>query len=536
MRPWLLLLPLLVAGTAGAAPEAGNLTYYTGEPPGTVFPHLHFLGQTIYVTAAPPAKLVLPRCASKKPLYGTADLGSAGRTPLMLLDESHGTGTGYDTVYVDANLNRDFTDEKPAPRSKTPGYVPGTPFWLPVPFAGRRVPYHAVLKKPAYTRSRSEKGPPRPAMAARGPGERYYLEAQGYYAGTLLFGHRLRRVALIDVDVNGRFNDLDMRAMFRSDRLLVDLNNNGQFDGARHEQIGYSDGDEVLFPGKRVFVDGQYWDLSVRPDGCAIHAVPTRAKLGLLKSDTPQVHLALADSGSILLTQTSDGQVRVPVGKYRIVVWAVRWPDGKGGMWRVYGGKWGGTIERREIKVMPTGAAWLKLGGASLVSEVYAFTGPRYPPPGSVLFGIVLHTPTCHVVNNLRPIRRSAAGGVQSAPVPGRPGAPGPGARGARGTPGPGRPPAPDTWSALFAGHPWPIAHIRIADERGASVADVRCNSRSDNSMWCGTWQVPPRLRGKKLKAITHFEGWPLNVKPKSCTFIVKSATPKAPKPRAPAR
>jgi hypothetical protein len=51
---------------------------------------------------------------SERPLYFRVVFGKEGRTSMLgVVDESKGTDTGYDTAYVDENMNNDFTDEQP---------------------------------------------------------------------------------------------------------------------------------------------------------------------------------------------------------------------------------------------------------------------------------------------------------------------------------------------------------------------------------------------------------------------------------------
>ena len=60
-----------------------------------------------------------PRFASSAPLFGRIDLdpnASGGKALVpyhFALDESKGTGTGYDTLYLDTNSNLDLTDDRP---------------------------------------------------------------------------------------------------------------------------------------------------------------------------------------------------------------------------------------------------------------------------------------------------------------------------------------------------------------------------------------------------------------------------------------
>lgn len=55
-----------------------------------------------------------PAYSSDKPLQAFVALDEAATKVLKLvLDESGGTGKGYDTIYADVNLNGDLTDDKP---------------------------------------------------------------------------------------------------------------------------------------------------------------------------------------------------------------------------------------------------------------------------------------------------------------------------------------------------------------------------------------------------------------------------------------
>ena len=67
-----------------------------------------------------------PQLKSKKPLYGTAHFGARPEDPSqmvvlgLLLDESGGTGTGYDRLYVDTDRDGDLNDEKVLKPMKDP--------------------------------------------------------------------------------------------------------------------------------------------------------------------------------------------------------------------------------------------------------------------------------------------------------------------------------------------------------------------------------------------------------------------------------
>ena len=53
-----------------------------------------------------------PEYKSARPLYSAVELGDAkDRFITLVVDESKGSGSGYDTLYVDANNNGDLTDD-----------------------------------------------------------------------------------------------------------------------------------------------------------------------------------------------------------------------------------------------------------------------------------------------------------------------------------------------------------------------------------------------------------------------------------------
>jgi len=68
----------------------------------------------------------LPQLKSRKPLYGTAHFGAQRENPSQmavlgfLLDESGGTGTGHDRLYLDTDRDGDLNDEKVLKPMKDP--------------------------------------------------------------------------------------------------------------------------------------------------------------------------------------------------------------------------------------------------------------------------------------------------------------------------------------------------------------------------------------------------------------------------------
>jgi hypothetical protein len=73
---------------------------------------------------------------SERPLYLRMVFGKEGGASMLgVVDESEGTGTGYNTAYVDENMNGDLTDEQPKKfqrNSRTRKWVPRFDFEGPL--------------------------------------------------------------------------------------------------------------------------------------------------------------------------------------------------------------------------------------------------------------------------------------------------------------------------------------------------------------------------------------------------------------------
>ncbi len=68
--------------------------------------------QTSYAVDLMREPLKEPRYGSERPLYFCVVFGKDGKNPMLgVVDESGGTGTGYDVAYVDENMNGDLTDD-----------------------------------------------------------------------------------------------------------------------------------------------------------------------------------------------------------------------------------------------------------------------------------------------------------------------------------------------------------------------------------------------------------------------------------------
>lgn len=336
----------LLAGTAFAA-ETVRLNYRFRAFHG---PPTYTMGQNLKAKEASIENLKKqPRYNSEKPLYLTATLGNGNDAAFtFVLDESQGTGKGYDVLYADCNNNEDLTDEKPVRARNFQGRKVFGPLSLLVEVNGRLTLYHAAVEVYDWQQ------PPT-----------YHLKSLGYYFGTARFGKKTYPVALVDANANGLFGNVfkGFEEDEGGDLLLVDVNDNGRFEQE------YPVPKETLYCGKWIVVDGRFYELKVHPDGSSFQIAPAKVKLVALRSDYPKFRLLLANDEGILPIESMNGKAKVPEGKYRVLMWSIELRDKKGKPWRVEGRSIGSETKPPEITVSERGGVPFKLN-APLVAKV----------------------------------------------------------------------------------------------------------------------------------------------------------------------
>ena len=262
-----------------------------------------FQGQRLESTPQPSEKLVRhPSYQSPHPLYFTATFGhgeDVQRT--LVLDESQGSGKGYDVLYVDADNDEDLREETPVKGNctKQPGFASGDFPEFSVVLSG----------DPPLTRNFA-------ASYSHSPDEpaRLILHPPLVYQGKVKIGDQERLLAVSDYNGNGLYNDwttLDPEST--GDLLVIDLNGNGKLETRYNDPLR-----EILPYGQYTFFEGQYYQLKVSPVGSSVTVVPCTAPMGQLKIPPGAQRITLASrEGSLTLAQLQPSQA-VPVGEYRL--------------------------------------------------------------------------------------------------------------------------------------------------------------------------------------------------------------------------
>ncbi|MCX6376131.1 MAG: hypothetical protein NTU88_08915, partial [Armatimonadetes bacterium] len=148
-----------------------------------------------------------------------------------------------------------------------------------------------------------------------GRGDNVYAELKTacYYEDRIELDGKTRRVALVDNNGNGRFDDVGP-SLYQSDWLLIDLNDDGRLDSYG---LLYK---EVFTTGKCLSLGGKCYDLKVAADGATFSLEETKVPMGRIKTGHKQpFRLILFGEGSRLSVKSTSGELTVPCGKYQFV-------------------------------------------------------------------------------------------------------------------------------------------------------------------------------------------------------------------------
>lgn len=339
---------------AGVAEGLVQLEYKFSENPQEEFGYVRSTyGQT---TNRPREKLVAePLYFSKRPLYAQVTLGTGeDNTYTIALDESRGTRSGYDTLYIDANNNNDLTDDpkvsaKPSEEGRR---IEFPVVQLEVGYGDERRPYHVQPFVYAYG-----------SIDVR-------LYPAGYCEGELAFNDGPRKVMLFDDNANGLFNDLYAEPDERpnvdyvyatGDTLMIDLDADGELEKSSYQRA------EAYHLGKYIPFGRQCYEITAAPHGRELTVRESTAECGYVKVAHRNYSAELlGEDGALKLNAR---KAPAPVGKYQFVGCSFEARDDKDRLWRIVGR--GHLKQGKHIEVEASRATKLNFG-PPLIAKVSA--------------------------------------------------------------------------------------------------------------------------------------------------------------------
>lgn len=241
-----------------------------------------------------------PDYKSQKLTYYAARYGDAeDNIHTIVLDESQGTGSGYDTVYIDLDNdnqidpeNEKFSFQLGTTRSTIPVRVK-----LMVSAGGRKIPY--AFNFSAF-----------PYKDKNNPIEKVHANAResSIFVGQVHFEGKSCKIAIADLDSNGLFNDTE-QGIFNGDRVFIDLDGNGKFD---------SNDDEAYPYARYTRIQEKWYSIQATPGGTSIQIAPAQPEIGTVTAPGIVTRVDLHSETQSQRLTFSDGSAQAIAGTYRL--------------------------------------------------------------------------------------------------------------------------------------------------------------------------------------------------------------------------
>lgn len=265
-------------------------------------------GQTLELSDKKPADLALPKSA------GAGVLVAKWKTPMVpagflwvALSRSGG-GRAYDRLFIDSDADGSLEDESAAAATDPRIYrdQQSAEFrMVKVLLPGQDGPITFHVNMCVRISGRVSR--------------RVLAKAAGWYEGTVKISGKKHSCVLFDSNANGAFNDA-FADFQRSDRIKI--------DGAGGFAIGRV--------GKYVQVGGKLYALEVAQDGSFVKlSAPKGLALGSVRVSGGVGRLSAGGDKGLFLLRVEEGQVRLPIGKYRLNHWEIERKDQSGRTWKL---------------------------------------------------------------------------------------------------------------------------------------------------------------------------------------------------------
>jgi len=280
--------------------------------------------QWLYPLDAPREKMAKePKYKSARPVYYAAVLGDAAdNVHTLVIDESGGTGKGYDTLYVDADNDNRITGQgetMPFSMSTVRTSVP-VRLKFQVSAGGKVYPYWVSFTAFAY---KDEKNLVEKIHAN--------LRNASYRTGQAVICGKMHKIALADLNSNGLFTDPEGGGTFTGDRFFVDLNDDGSFRDDRSE-----DGSSGVGCGQYMKIGGRWHTVVASPCGDRITIAPASPPLGQVQAPAMVGEARLASPRQGCVLHFKDGLAEAVAGEYEIAVVRLAVKDSAGQEFATY--------------------------------------------------------------------------------------------------------------------------------------------------------------------------------------------------------
>lgn len=253
------------------------------------------------LAARPDNPMGLPMLHSKKAIFYVAKFGDSADTSFdLMLDESKGTSSGYDTLYADLNNDNriDASKERFSIRVLSPSEDAPIRLRFLITVDETKLPYYLDFEA-----IRFNSGPEREKPSI-------YLRDSSYYVGEASFAGEKHKFAILDLDSNGLYNDYEQE-VFEGDRVMVDLNDDGRFstfdNPKRNESFPFSKFNRIA---------GKWYSFEPSADGTQMKLKPAVPPTGTIKANRSVSMVTLHSPHQTLDLVLNSGHSEAVAGDY----------------------------------------------------------------------------------------------------------------------------------------------------------------------------------------------------------------------------
>jgi len=245
-----------------------------------------------------------PDYSSDTQVYYAAEYGDAqDNVHTLVIDESGGTGKGYDTLYadIDNDNNLDPNTERFSFKLGTTSKTEPVRITLTISAGGEKVSYSFNFSAFPYT--------------GKDKVEKIHANARRstIFVGEATFGGKPCKIAIADLDSNGMFNDVE-KGIFRGDRFFVDLNGDDEFKDPRP-----GEGPKEGFPySQYARIDGKWYSVEASPSGTAVDISSAEPKLTTITAQKEIDKVTLLSDTQAHSLMFSDGSAEAITGTYEL--------------------------------------------------------------------------------------------------------------------------------------------------------------------------------------------------------------------------
>jgi len=263
--------------------------------------------QWLFPTNAPREKLQsVPRFKSSRPRWYAARFGEAHDNLFsVVIDESGGTGSGYDAVYADSNNDNRIDPQKERHSFPLSTVSEDRPIYLEFQIIAAGKTNAHFFHFTAFPYSDSQQ--PKDTHAN--------LRNGSFWVGRAVLNGSECRVALADLDSNGLFNDPE-QAVFKGDRFFADLPAKAGSD---------QDKQFSSFPyGEFTCIAGAWYSISATADGGEVTIKTASPHFGSVKAPLGITRATFRSPRQTLYLNFTNRVDQAIVGTYKLASLSLR--------------------------------------------------------------------------------------------------------------------------------------------------------------------------------------------------------------------